>query len=149
MLRENNMRIFERLSPSPSFFLSINLYDDRRSRHVVSFFFHWLNDQTYMCAHLGDLNIRKNLSLGILAEPEIRPIRSFAIRRAYHETTKARAFARVLRTGRRTRKTRGLSCRKKPQIHSKFPDDHVERFARPHPAVMNVQPYMVQINSWF
>lgn len=40
-----------------------------------------------MRARLGDLEIRKNLSLEIPAGPEIRPIRSFAIRRAYRETT--------------------------------------------------------------
>lgn len=52
------------------------------------------------------------------------------------------AHARKLYTGRREgRKTRGLSCWEKPQIHSKFPDDRVEHFARPHPVVTNVRPY--------
>lgn len=96
----------------------------------------WL---TYMRAHSGDLEIRKNLSLEIPTGPEIRPIHSSVIRRAYRETT---ARARKLYTGQREgRKTRGLSCWEKPQIHSKFPDDRVEHFARPHPVVTNVRPY--------
>lgn len=78
-----------------------------RDLDTLLFFFHWLNEPTYMCAHLGDLNVRKNLSLEIPAGPEIRPIRSSVIRRAYHETTRARAFARVLRrTGRGTKNER-------------------------------------------
>lgn len=93
-----------------------------------------------MRAHLGDLEIRKNLSLEIPTGPEIRPIRSSVIRRAYRETTqRARELYAERKEG---RKTRGLSCREKPQIHSKFPDDRVEHFARPHPVVANVRPYV-------
>lgn len=92
----------------------------------------------------GDLVTRKNLSLEIPAGPEIRPIRSSAIKRTYRGAAKrvhARASERTLsRMGRRTNNER-LIDREEPQIHSKFPDDRVGHFARPHPVVANVRPY--------
>lgn len=62
-----------------------------------------------MCARLEDLDIRKNLSLEIPAGPEIRPIRSFAIRRAYRKTAK-RAQA-LRRTGKKTKNERLIVLR--------------------------------------
>lgn len=102
-----------------------------RDLDVVSFLWHnWLNDQ-HICARIWGILTSGKIYLWKFQRNQKSGQYVLPLSDALITRPRKRALSQEFFTGRgEGRKTRGLSYRKKPQIHSKFPDDHVETFRK-------------------